>query len=325
MTGDHDQRAVEEAAQWQARLQSRSVTIEELTEFYRWRRVPANAEAYAAIERIREKNGRRGTNAYGPDTLHRFGRWIGWRSTCAWGRSHIAEYPVRAAAGLATILLIAGLAGTWLLAGPRYQTATGEQLAVSLADGTRVKLNTQTSLRVAYSAAERKILLGDGEAFFDVTHDPARPFWVVADGIRVRAIGTAFDVRRDGNHVSVLLVRGRIAVWHPSPTGSTETDMTAGESFDSRMATSPDSTDVGAATSWLDGRLVFKDTPLSIAIAEVNRYNPRPIRLDAQAFASERISGTFATGDSQAFADAVSAILGLEASASPDAITLHAS
>lgn len=108
-------------------------SVEELTEFYHWRRMAANAEAYAALERVREKSGRLGTNSDNPDTSRRFGHWIGWRSTWACWRSHMAKYPARAAAGLATILLIAGLAGAWLLAAPRYQTATDEQLAVSLA------------------------------------------------------------------------------------------------------------------------------------------------------------------------------------------------
>jgi transmembrane sensor len=325
VTGDHDRSAVDEAAQWHRRLQSRSVSVDELTEFHNWRREPANAEAYAAIERSWENDAGLSLDSDIRRELNGHWRRVHWHLLLAKWRLQIVSCPARVAAGLVAILLISGLAAVWLLAGPRYRTATGEQLAVNLADGTRVHLNTQTSLRVAYSAGERKILLSNGEAFFDVTHDPARPFWVVADGVRVRAIGTAFDVRRDGDHVRVLLVRGRIAVWHPSPAGSAETDMTPGERFDSQTAVTPDRADVMAATSWLDGRLVFNDTPLSIAIAEVNRYNPKPIKLDAPAFAAERISGTFVTGNSDAFVAAVTAVLGLKASTSVDAVTLHAS
>ena len=326
MTGDHDQSAVEEAARWHARLQSRSISVEELTAFHHWRREPANADAYAAMERAARQSAKRGTgrDLDGERQLGRSPYRIRLRLVWADWRSRVVS-PFRAAAGLAAVLLMSGLAAAWLMAGPRYRTAAGEQLAVDLTDGTRVHLNTRTSLRVAYSAGERKILLGQGEAFFDVTHDPARPFWVVADGVRVRAIGTAFDVRRDGDHVQVLLVRGRVAVWHPSPAGSSETDMTPGERFDTLTAIRPDRADVAAATSWLDGRLVFKDTPLSTAIIEVNRYTLRPIKLDAPAFASERISGTFATGNSDAFVAAVTAILDLKARTTPDAITLQPS
>ncbi len=319
---DEHKAALDEAARWHARLQSRAVAVEDITTFYAWRRVPANAAAYAEVERTWAQSA---SLADDPDilaALRATRKRTAWRIYLLSWRRRIAARPVAAGvAVLLPLLLGAGIAA-WISTGPRYRTASGEQLAVNLDDGSRVRLNTRTQLRVAYSADERRIILAQGEAFFDVAHDTSRPFWVVADGVRVRAVGTAFDVRRDGARVRVSLVRGAIIVWHPSSTGPVEEHMTAGQVFDSVRPDAPISGNAARETSWLEGRLIFQDTPLSTAIAEMNRYGGVPIELDDDALAAERISGNFATGDSQGFVQAVAAILDVKATSRPDRIEL---
>jgi Fe2+-dicitrate sensor, membrane component len=112
---------------------------------------------------------------------------------------------------LAACLLLAAIGGgvtLYKLRDPVYQTMVGGQQTVMLDDGTRITLNTDTRLTVAYSKTERRIVLNHGEAIFKDTENPHRPFIVQAGDRRVRALGTAFDVRSDPRLLEVTLMEG---------------------------------------------------------------------------------------------------------------------
>jgi transmembrane sensor len=84
-----------------------------------------------------------------------------------------------------------------------------------LPDGTVVELNRGTDLAVEFAAGDvgsRRVVLVRGEAHFQVAKDPARPFVVVAGGVAVRAVGTAFSVQLGSEAVAVLVTEGRVAV-----------------------------------------------------------------------------------------------------------------
>jgi transmembrane sensor len=83
-----------------------------------------------------------------------------------------------------------------LPAAPDYATKVGEQRQVRLADGSLAALNTDSQLDVAYSTGRRDLTLRQGEAWFQVAHNAARPFEVHVGPVHVRATGTAFSVRR---------------------------------------------------------------------------------------------------------------------------------
>ena len=76
--------------------------------------------------------------------------------------------------------------------------------------------------------------------------------------------------------------------------------------------------DAAAATSWTRGKLTFVDTPLGDAVAEVNRYLDKPIRLEAPDRRTTAINGVFDAGDRSAFVSAAAQLLDLEAAAQPD-------
>jgi transmembrane sensor len=97
-----------------------------------------------------------------------------------------------------------------------YRTAIGESQSVLLSDGTRLSLNTDTRVRVAFSAGQRLVNVTAGEAVFDVAKDASRPFVVRAAGSEVVALGTVFSVRLlpqgQGESLAVVLVEGRVEV-----------------------------------------------------------------------------------------------------------------
>ncbi|MBW7947314.1 MAG: FecR domain-containing protein, partial [Sphingomonadaceae bacterium] len=209
----------------------------------------------------------------------------------------------------------AAVGGVYFTRAERIRTAVGEQRIVRLDDGSRVHVNTASSVRIAFEGDVRGVVLEEGEAFFEVAPDPARAFVVAAGDAEVRALGTRFLVRRaDG--VRVALAEGRVAV---SAGGATRM-LEPGEAV--RVSGGgigePAPADIAALTGWLSGRLVFEETPLSAAIAEVNRYSRDPVVLAADGYGARAVSGVFETGDRAAFVSAVGALFALRAETLPD-------
>ncbi|HWW27639.1 MAG TPA: FecR domain-containing protein, partial [Caulobacter sp.] len=87
-------------------------------------------------------------------------------------------------------------AGVLMLREDRFSTGVGEVRRVPLEDGSAVAINTASAVEVAFQRTQRTIRLKDGEAWFQVAKDVQRPFVVEAGAVRVRAVGTAFSVRR---------------------------------------------------------------------------------------------------------------------------------
>ncbi|MBB4099426.1 FecR family protein [Sphingomonas kyeonggiensis] len=310
--GTDEERADEQAAEWLARLNNRSVTTEELEEFYRWRRKPGNAARYAEIESLWRQARALGDDpdiaAAARDALARprlermESEARGWRPSRRVVLAGAALAPV--AAGASWLLLPMARA---------YQTATGEQLVVSLGDGSRIRLNTDSRLHVDAGDTGRRVTLERGQAFFEVKHDPARPFEVRAGKAAIRAAGTQFDVHRSDEAVQVVLTQGSVSV--DAGAGVPPTLLkAAGEcaTIGPAGALAVSHVDVEAATSWTTGRLVFHATPLANAIAEANRYSRTRIELEDPSLAGAKVNGSFETGDMDSFVAAVSALFDLK-------------
>jgi len=86
-----------------------------------------------------------------------------------------------------------------------------------LPDGSLVRLNVGAEVREQFTSTLRSIELTRGEAHFTVTKDPARPFVVLAKGVEVYAVGTAFNVRLDADAVDVVVTEGKVKVTAPQP------------------------------------------------------------------------------------------------------------
>lgn len=199
---------------------------------------------------------------------------------------------------IAASLLVGLVAGaTWFFwpAAPAYRTEIGGLEAVPLSDGSKVTLNTDSEIRVAVSATERRVDLERGEAFFEVAHDPARPFIVRAGDRRVVAIGTQFSVREDGDDVRVVVSEGRVRL--ETAAGEEVAVLAAGTIARARedavMVQEDRLAEIERTLAWRSGQLTFRDTPLAEAIAEFNRYNTRKIVIEDPAIAALEVGGVF--------------------------------
>ncbi len=303
-----------EAADWFAKLNSRAISTPALEAFYAWRREPANDAAYGRVEAIWEAGDRLQDHpSTGLDVAAALKRGERRRKWRAWWRAAVLPLGGLAIAGAAAIYLVGAAQTT------TYRTPVGEQRLMTLADGTRVRLDTDTELRVRLRDHERDVRLVHGQAFFDVAHDKARPFIVQADDAKVRALGTRFDVRLKGEEAHVTLVEGAVEVTHDQAGQVRKWRLAPGQALVAGApAAQPRAVDVASATSWTEGQLVFHATALSDAVTEVNRYSRTKVVLDDPALAGATVNGKFDTGDTQAFVAAVCDLFDLKAAAPKD-------
>src|SRR5579859_4927257 len=181
-----------------------------------------------------------------------------------------------------------------------YQTATGQHMNATLADGSHIDLAGGTHLSVALSSGERHVTLEEGEAIFDVAHDTARPLIIAAGDRKIRVVGTEFDVRRRGDDLSVTVRRGIVEVSPIDPSQGQPVRLMAGDRIDHRIgsaATSASTVSADDVFAWRGGRLVYRDRPLSEVIADLNAQFPRPVSSADAKTADLRFSGVLVLDD----------------------------
>jgi transmembrane sensor len=207
-----------------------------------------------------------------------------------------------------------------------FATTVDGYQRVSLADGSVVELNGNTEVKVQLARTERNVRLVRGEAHFTVAKDATRPFWVAADAVTVRAVGTAFDVQLGGDHVDVLVTEGKVRVASAtaaaathganhndsakSETSGTSCDLVANQMATVTLSAAPsespairqvDASDIRNRLAWQGPRLVFVDTPLAETIAQFNRRNRVQIVLGDPELASVPVAGSFRSENVDAF------------------------
>lgn len=207
------------------------------------------------------------------------------------------------------LLLIGGASTYWLLdriRGDHYSTAVGGLRTLTLADGSQVTLNTNTSIHVLLRDSERRVELDRGEAFFVVAKDRARPFVVDVAGQSVIAVGTQFSVRRESDDVQVVVTEGKVNLAQAANGGSAvPTALEAGAIAHTLskkvIVTSHTAPEVQELLAWRRGFLSFHDTPLAEAVAEFNRYNARQIVIADTAIAGILVGGNFRPTNADSF------------------------
>lgn len=307
------ERAEREAADWFTRLGAKVIPTKAIEDFYAWRRDPLNNSSYLRIEEVWSKTSRLRGDPDVDIAIHEALKRGAERRKAGL----LADLAGKKSLGLALVVL-AIITGAYVVTRPDgYSTTIGEQKIVRLADGTRVTLDTNSSLTARLTKNRRDVRLARGKARFEVARDPARPFVLSTDKGQVRALGTRFDVELRAADMKVTLLEGSVEVRdapRSSPGGSWT--LSPGEqvtvSKTARLASQPRPVDVVAATSWTTGRLTFDETPLAEAVDEVNRYSRDKIELKAGDFAARPVNGAFEAGDPEAFAGAVAALLDLE-------------
>jgi len=188
-----------------------------------------------------------------------------------------------------------------------YSTVVGERRRITLADGSIATLSTDSRLRVTEWGERRALVLERGEAFFEVAKDPDHPFVVAVSGRTVTALGTAFNVRLDADRWSVGLLEGKVRVGDTE--GGASIDLLPGSRLEQRQgaAWTLASADVAALSAWRTGSLVFDDQPLSVIVAELNRYSTQKVRIVSRHVAATAMSGRFRTGDVTGFVSSLEA------------------
>lgn len=180
---------------------------------------------------------------------------------------------------------------------------------IRLADGSHVHMDIHTRMQARFGWRQRNISLLQGRAVFDVVHD-GRPFVVHVGADRVAVLGTRFQVDRRPDSVIVTLMRGSVSV--ELAENDAQVQLQPGQQVSWQASTghwSRRDVDTAVATSWTRGFLVFNATPLAQAIAEINRYSTRKLRLADPSLGNLQLSGSFRLGDAAAAADALPYVL----------------
>lgn len=303
------ERASIEAADWLIAQADGPLTPEQQTEFDAWLNASdGNKAAYWRIEYGWEEANRIGLPDHGDDDFELQGsdrpssrRWV----------------PIAIAASVALAIGAYQSAGDRLaapadraraeMASASYSTSVGERHLVGLPDGSRIQLNTHSSLRTRFTKSERTVWLDRGEAFFAIAHREDQPFVVHAGDREITVLGTQFSVRREDDKTTVAVLEGRVRLVEKKGDHAMRTSViAAGDvAVASDAATFVEirsESGVAQALSWRDGMLAFDQKPLSAIAAEFNRYNARKLVLDEEAVGDVRITGTFPSDKPDAFA-----------------------
>jgi len=308
----NDQSRFAAAGEWLLRLQDDDLDPEEFAAWLHWYEAdPLNRVAFEEMQSAFES-----ANSL-PATAR--SEWA--RELVHGSREHAAPTPaakrffqMRYAIAASIAALAAGVLAwhVWFDDEPAQtltttlQTPRATHRVEKLPDGSTVQLGARSSISLSFSREARYLVLESGEAFFSVARDPARPFVVQAGSVAVHAIGTEFNVRRDGETTVVSVREGKVdivkGVLNAGAPGAQHAPaipvrLGAGEQVAAR---DPDSglairtVSPQAIAAWQKGRLEFSDEPLRQVIATVNRYSPREIVLTDQSLGSLRITGTVA-------------------------------
>lgn len=290
-----------EAAAWLARLHRSRRTSQDDAGFRRWlEEDSSHARAWAMASDMWENAQRLSLNV-----------------TPAPPTSAQTRPRVWYAAAASVVVALIAFAVT-VLRDPIISTAIGEQRVVTLEDGTRLSLNTNTRVQVKMTRDVRHVTLLSGEALFEVAKRPTWPFVVEAGTRTVTALGTAFVVRKEERRVDVTLVEGKIAiddVQRKQQVDGPIATLQPGERmiFASDRQPQRDKPPLDSIVAWQRGQAIFDNVRLADAVAEMNRYNGvLPLAIADPAMGDLPVSGIFRLGDSASFARAVAFTYGLE-------------
>lgn len=192
-------------------------------------------------------------------------------------------------------------------------TAKGELRKVPLQDKSIATINSGSQIEVEFTDHRRKINLRKGEAWFEVAKDKSKPFIVEAGDARVRAVGTAFAVRRFAHGTEVLVTEGVVEVWSRDRTaqrrqlGAGERAFLAQEASGISVTRQP--FEVNRKLAWREGKLILKNQTLDDAVADFNRYSPKTIVIVDAALRDKRLFGQYKLDAPELFARDVSTVL----------------
>ena len=298
------------AERWAIRLDARTLTSDEEAELSAWlaedpRREGALLRAQAMLSYLDRGRALGGVNDRMKGPVDR--------------RGFIAV-----AGGAVAAALVAGI----YFALPKAQKITtqlGEVRQVPLSDGSVATVNTASKVVVQFGQKDRVIKLADGEAWFRVAPNKQKPFIVEAGDVRVRAVGTAFSVRRRGESADVLVTEGTVETWVVGKEADRVRLSAGSKAFVSTDEGKIDALaapkEIDRALAWRTGELALDGETLEYAASEINRYNAKKIVIDDPELGREGLVGYFRTTEPANFGHAVAAMIG--ARVVEDGDTIH--
>ncbi len=317
-----------QAAEWMATLDAESPSPEDVRGFRLWVNAdPAHAAAFKEMiefwdemniltEAVLPRELLAESNTDSSDNKGLFDRW-----------RTISFKPFAALASAAVVAVSLVMLVPLFEKPGVYTTAIGEQKTIQLPDNSVVQLNTNSRLLVDFSDARRQLTLTQGEAHFDVSHNPERPFEVNAGQGLVRAIGTAFTVHLRKIDVEVIVTEGTVEVDHSKsennakapPNTAEKASKTAPEPvlqvkagsmliYDREQLHQIESlvaSQLKKQLAWREGMLVFKAEPLEQVVAEISRYTPLKIIIPERSTREMMVGGLFKVGDTASLFEAL--------------------
>lgn len=308
---------LDEALEWLVRIHSGHASDGIRADCDAWRRrSPAHDRAYRTAESLWMDIGRVPSpdSTPSPKGSHRRSRRTAWA--------------LAACLALITGALLMESVGVWLRAVTAdHQTGVGELRTVTLEDGSRIQLNTNTAVNVAFSEEQRDIVLIRGEASFTVIDDPDRPFTVHSQSLHTRALGTVFSVRLHPDRISVTVLEHNVRVDAPETTTTASLTLNEGEQvfFSDRQGMGEaHHIDMQTETSWQRGKLIFEARPLAEVVDELNRYRHGRIVILNPALRPLKVTGVFDLADPDAALRTIHRTLAIhETALSPYLVLLH--
>jgi transmembrane sensor len=313
----------ERAAAWLAR-EDRGLTADEAREFEQWRaKSPRHAEEYDRLASAWKDFDLAGSD---PE-LVAMARVVEQRTRprrAPRGLYWTAGLAAAAALTFATVVWWRSTADTRLSSGASsassYEVVPGNAHQIALSDGSIVTLRGDSVVEENFTPAERHVRLVRGEAHFAVVHNSARPFIVSANGVAVRAVGTAFDVRIDPASVEVLVTEGKVRINDAAkgesllaPTSPSEPAvLAAGQRAVVKSAaafppvapahvSSASTDEIEQALSWQSPRVVFDRTRLDEAVRVFNQNGSSKLMLGEASIGERQFGGSFRTDNAEAF------------------------
>ncbi|KPA99589.1 MULTISPECIES: FecR domain-containing protein [Pseudomonas] len=279
-----------EAADWLVQLHSGTATAADRLAIEQWRQRSAeHAQAWQRAEAVLG-DFRNVPAGIVRDTLKRVERQQGL------GRRQVLNR-------IGLLLLAAPIGvtwqrGTWEQWTADQRTAVGEQKTLTLADGSQVLLNTDSSLDIAFSSQERRLILLSGEILVSTARDPApthRPFIVETPQGTARALGTRFNVRIDGQRSEVAVLEGAVEL--KTQVGGPGSTLQVGQraGLQHSRIEPLENFDIASLT-WDRGMLLARNMRLAQVLQELGRYRPGVLRCQS-AVAELRVSGAFSLKD----------------------------
>jgi transmembrane sensor len=236
--------------------------------------------------------------------------------------------PLAMAASLALVIVAPQLVQP---APMEIATKIAQTRLVGLNDGSRVTVGARSDVQIRYSEKRREVTLASGQAFFEVAHDPARPFIVLAGNAEIRVTGTKFDVRRVGDDVQVSVLEGRVELRRrPLVAALREAEparvLAAGEGsvLDEGRSFTPEAPTPGPPGEWRSGRLYYSEAPIAEIVADLQRYSDVPIRIADADVGRMKVTTSFRSNEVDRFVDNLEVTMPVESARGKDgSITLR--